>query len=231
MSLPSYQSIRKPLLTPAFLLLAVFNFGCQTPLYRHYPAAWSEIVVLSADGTELNGTYGNEGTLVTEKGDQKPITLASLVPTQPYGEGPLKPVSSRFAETKSVSLTVRNPSKESGVSEKPWGISKKAYATMRKLEFSSDVDHGSETVMVDGNSLKRSDKQDAGYVIQFLRENAAGGSLGFVANNYSSAVWLTKSADGSLIAEVEDISFTLFFPFVPIFAHSLTWARFPRVED
>jgi hypothetical protein len=192
--------------------------------------AWSEIVVLSADGTELNGTYANEGTLITQKGDQKPITLASLIPTQPHGYGPLKSVSSRFAETRNISLILRNPSKESGVSEKPWGISKKAYSTIRTLEFSSDVEHGSETVVVDGDSLKRTDRQDAGYVIHFLREQS-GGTLGVVAGGESSAVWLTKSADGSLIAEVEYISLTLFFPIIPIYAHSLTWARFPRVED
>jgi hypothetical protein len=210
------------------LSIAVFVLGCQTPLNRHYPAAWPEIVVLSADGTELNGTYGNEGTLITQKGDQKSITLASLIPTQPAGQGALRPVSSRFAETKHVSLTVRIPSKESDVSKKPWGISKETYSAMRTLEFSSDPEHGSETVMVDGNSLKRTDRHDAGYVIHFLREYVGGGYVGGLGNN-SSAVWLTKSADGSLIAEVEDISLT--YIYVPIITRSLTWARFQRIED
>ena len=228
MTLPSHYTVRKALLISSLLWLAVLVAGCETPLSRHYPAAWPEIVVLSADGTELNGIYANEGTLLTEKGDQKPITLASLIPTQHYG--PPEPVSSRFAETNKVSLTVRNPSKESSVSEKPWGISKKAYAAMRRLEFSSDAEHGTETVEVDGDSLKRSDKQDAGYVIHYLREHG-GGTLGVVAGDYSSAVWLAKSADGSLIAEIEDISLTLFFPIVPIYTRVLTWARFPRIVD
>jgi len=212
----------------ALLWLAGLLSACQTPLDRGYPVFWPELSVLSIDGAEINGTYANEGTLNTANGEQKPIALASLIPAQSGGAGPLKHVAALFAQTKSISLTVRNPSKESGVSEKPWGYTKKAYASMRKLEFTSDAEHGTETVKVDGYSLERTDKKDAGYVLQYSLEST-GGTLGVVAGGSVRGIWLTKAADGSLIAVLEEADAIVVFPLIPIFSRSLTWARFPRV--
>lgn len=232
MTLPSYCPVRKALLTAALLWLAVMVSGCQTP-QRHYPTEWPELVALDADGTDLNGIYWNEGTLITEAGDQRPIKLTSLMPTlsvQTHSGDPIAPVSARFAETKTVSLKVRNPSKESDASERPWGYSQRAYASVRKLEFSSDVESGAETVTVEGTCFKRTDKQDADYAIQYHQGGQGGRFLPVVAGGNSVGVWLTKSADGSLIAAIEDNSFTLFV-IVPTYEHSLTWARFPRIAD
>ncbi len=231
MTLPSHCPVRKALLTAALLWLAVMVSGCQTPL-RHYPTEWPEIVALDADGTDLNGIYANEGTLITEAGDQRPIKLTSLMPTlsvQTHSGDPITPVSARFAETKIVSLKVRNPSMESDASERPWGYSQRGYAIVRKLEFSSDVESGAETVTVEGTYFKRTDKQDAGYAIQY-HQGGQGGSLGVVGGGNSIGVWLSKSADGSLIAGIEDNNFMLFI-IVPTYEHSLTWARFPRIGD
>jgi hypothetical protein len=220
-----------PLPAAVWLLLSVLAgllSACQTPLDRGYPVSWPELSVVSSDGTEINGTYANEGTLTTANGEQKPITLASLVPAQPGGSGPLKHASALFAHTEKISLTVRNPSKESGVSEKPWGYTKKAYASMRKLEFTSDTEHGAESVKVDAYSLDRTDKKDAGHVLQYALEST-GGSLGVVAGGSVRGIWLTKAADGSLIAVLEETDAYVVFPLIPIFSRSLAWARFPRV--
>lgn len=228
MPLPIHYSARKVLQIVAVLWLAVPVSGCQTPL-RDYPAELPKLVVLSADCSELNGTYGNQGSFTTPSGDTKFITLTSLVPAQPHGYGPLQTVSSRFADTHTVSVRVRNPSKESGLSDKPWGESRRAYESFRKLEFSSDVEHGAETVTVDGYSLQRTDVPDGGYVIEYVRAQH-GGSLGVVGGGKTSAVWLTKSADGSLVAGIEDISYSLVVV-VPVYTRLKTWARFPRIGD
>ena len=241
MTLPSHCSVRKALLFAALFWLAVMVSGCQTTL-PHYPTAWPELVALSAGGTELNGIYGNEGTLIMETGEQRPIKLTSLMPTiffpTPSGD-PVTPVSSRFAETKTVSLKVRNPSKENGASEKPWGYSQKSYAIVRTLEFSSDVENGAETVPVEGLywNFKNSDKQLTWLLHPSLRIDAIqyvqggqGVSFAVVAGEETRSVYLTKSADGSLIAGIEDIDFMLYL-FVPTYSHSLTWASFPRIGD
>jgi len=167
----------------ALFCLAGLLSACQTPLDRGYPVSWPELSVLSVDGSEINGTYANEGTLTTTNGEQKPITLASLIPAQSGGAGPLKHESALFAQTRNISLTVRNPSKKSGVSEKPWSYTKKAYASMRKLAITSGAEHGTETVTVDGDSLERTDKKDTGNVLHYSLENGSSTS-GVVSDSY-----------------------------------------------
>lgn len=220
------------MLSPIVRLAALFGLAaalsaCQTPLDRDYPASWPELSVLSIDGAEINGTYANEGTLTTANGEQKSITLAGLIPAQPGGVGALKHVSSRFAQTRGVSLTVRNPSKESGFAQKPWGMTKKAYASMRELEFTSDAEHGMETMKVEGVSLERTDKNDAGYVLHYALESAGGEFAGVVVGNVRG-IWLTQAADGSLIAVLEQADLMTVLV-VPMFSRSLAWARFPRI--
>ena len=212
----------------ALFCLAGLLSACKTPLDSGYPVSWPELSVLSIDGAEINGTYANEGTLTTANGEQQSITLASLIPAQPGGAGPLKHVSARFAQTKKILLKVRNPSKEIGVAEKPWGYTKKAYASVRKLEFTSDDEHGAETVTVDGDSLERTDKKDTGNVLHYSIENGSS-TLGVVSDSYVRGIWLTKAADGSLIAVLEQADVTIVFPLIPIFSRSLTWARFSRI--
>jgi len=212
----------------ALFCLAGLLAACQTPLDRGYPVSWPALSVLSVDGAEINETYANEGTLTTSNGEQKPITLASLIPAQSGGAGPLKHMSALFAQTGNISLTMRKPSKESGVSEEPWGYTKNAYASMRRLDFTSDAEHGTETVTVDGDSLERTDTKDTGNALHYSLENGSSTS-GVVSDSYMRGIWLTKAADGSLIAVPEEADVMIVFPLIPIFSRSLTWARFPRI--
>ncbi len=194
--------------------------GCTTApaVERGYPAAWPGYVALRPGGTEfgteLNGTYANDGVVVIPEVGEKPITLASLIP--PLADGRPQPNAAAFAEAKEITLRVVNHQRE-GYSSINWPA----------IEFIADSKDGKEGVWVEAMHSDRAGGKALTYTL-----SGNGVLHGVPLIHYRIVdhdVLLTKAADGSLIAEIQNTGVGMSLFFVPYFSQSRIWARFsPR---
>ena len=193
--------------------------GCTTApaVDRGYPAAWPLYVALSPGGTEfgteINGTYANDGVIVIPEVGEKPITLASLIP--PLADGRPQPNAAAFAAAKEITLRVANHQREGYSSNWP------------AIEFIADSKDGKEGVWVEAMHSDRAGGKALTYTL-----SGNGVLHGVPLIHYRIVdhdVLLTKAADGSLIAEIQDTGVGMSLVFVPYFSQSRIWARFaPR---
>jgi hypothetical protein len=193
--------------------------GCTTApaVERGYPAAWPGYVALNSKatvlGAELNGTYANDGVVVIPEVGEKPITLASLIP--PQADGRPQPTAVAFAEAKEITLRVVNHQREGSSSNWP------------AIEFIAESKDGKEGVWVEAMHSDRAGGKALTYTL-----SGNGVLHGVPLIHYRIVdhdVLLTKAADGSLIAEIEDTGVGMSLVFVPYYSQSRIWARFaPR---
>jgi len=193
--------------------------GCTTApaVDRGYPAAWPGYVALNPKGpvrgAELNGTYANDGVVVIPEVGEKPITLASLIP--PQADGRPQPTAAVFVEAREITLRVTDFKEEFSTINWP------------AIEFIADSKDGKEGVWVKAMHSDRAGGKALTYTL-----SGNGVLHGVPLIHYRVVdhdVLLTKAADGSLIAEIQDTGVGMSLFFVPYFSQSRIWARFaPR---
>lgn len=210
-------------LRAAKLALLVSGLGlvaaCTTApaVDRGYPATWPGYLALNPKaavlGTELNGTYANQGVVAIPGHTEEAITLASLIP--PQADGRPQPNAAAFAEAKEITLRVTDFKEEFSTINWP------------AIEFIADSKNGKEGVRVKAMHSDRAGGKALTYTL-----SGNGVLHGVPLIHYRVVdhdVLLTKAADGSLIAEIQDTGVGMSLFFVPYFSQSRIWARFfPR---